>query len=161
MPGVSWTMATRWPTRRLNIVDLPTLGRPTTATSGSAMVVPPVFRCSGVQVFGRLFAGLRGPGRLIRLLVGPSEGMPVGMSVVLCLIITVPAEEFRLNVAPAELDSGKEGLDLSEADAAGVPHGGVGSAARDSKADDIRGREPAAEGGEDARDQGVAAAEGI
>src|ERR1043166_4444839 len=47
MPGVSSTIATRWPTRRLNRVDLPTLGLPTTATRGrdirsdSISVVPP------------------------------------------------------------------------------------------------------------------------
>src|SRR5262249_26850264 len=34
MPGVSSTMATRRPMRRLNRVDLPTLGLPTTATRG-------------------------------------------------------------------------------------------------------------------------------
>src|ERR1051325_6881601 len=31
-PGWSWTMAWRFPTRRLKRVDLPTLGRPTMAT---------------------------------------------------------------------------------------------------------------------------------
>src|SRR5438132_3588045 len=33
-PGMSWTMACRFPTRRLKRVDLPTLGRPTMATVG-------------------------------------------------------------------------------------------------------------------------------
>src|SRR5258708_12835927 len=35
MPGSSPTMARREPTRRLNSVDLPTLGRPTMAMSGA------------------------------------------------------------------------------------------------------------------------------
>ena len=34
VPGVSSTIAIRSPTRRLNSVDLPTLGRPTSATMG-------------------------------------------------------------------------------------------------------------------------------
>ena len=38
-PGVSSTMARRWPVSLLKIVDLPTLGRPTMATMGFAMVV--------------------------------------------------------------------------------------------------------------------------
>src|SRR5699024_1926851 len=37
MPGVSSTMASRWPHNLLNRVDLPTLGRPTTATMGLLM----------------------------------------------------------------------------------------------------------------------------
>src|SRR5271165_6142056 len=37
MPGSSPTMARREPTRRLNSVDLPTLGRPTMAMSGAAV----------------------------------------------------------------------------------------------------------------------------
>src|SRR5690349_10760361 len=36
-PGCSSTMASRRPTMRLTRVDLPTLGRPTTATSGSGI----------------------------------------------------------------------------------------------------------------------------
>src|SRR5438094_3113974 len=37
VPGRSWTTARRSPIRRLNRVDLPTLGRPTMATMGLGM----------------------------------------------------------------------------------------------------------------------------
>ncbi len=39
-PGVSSTMDSRLPTRRLKSIDLPTLGRPTMATRGFAMLLP-------------------------------------------------------------------------------------------------------------------------
>ena len=39
--GVSSTMARRWPHNLLNSVDVPTLGRPTTATIGLLIGVPP------------------------------------------------------------------------------------------------------------------------
>ena len=44
MPGVSSTMARRWPHSLLNRVDLPTLGRPTTATIGLLMGSPPFLK---------------------------------------------------------------------------------------------------------------------
>ena len=42
-PGVSSTMERRFPTRRLNSIDLPTFGRPTIATSGFAIFHPPPY----------------------------------------------------------------------------------------------------------------------
>src|SRR5262249_7611494 len=44
MPGSSVTMERRCPIRRLNNVDLPTLGRPTIAISGSASIVKTFFK---------------------------------------------------------------------------------------------------------------------
>jgi hypothetical protein len=38
-PGTSWTTAARRPRNRLTSVDLPTLGRPTIATTGSGPVL--------------------------------------------------------------------------------------------------------------------------
>ena len=40
-PGVSSTIAMRWPVNLLKMVDLPTLGRPTIATMGFAILIPP------------------------------------------------------------------------------------------------------------------------
>src|SRR5919107_1622288 len=52
-PGVSWTTAARRPRKRLTSVDLPTLGRPTIATTGSGPVCslmrPPRRRSSNAR----------------------------------------------------------------------------------------------------------------
>src|SRR6202163_4150836 len=55
MPGSSPTMARRDPVRWLNSVDLPTLGRPTMATSGDGFFLLKVFSCS---IFSFLKAGM-------------------------------------------------------------------------------------------------------
>src|SRR6266404_5027161 len=65
MPGSSPTMARRDPVRWLNSVDLPTLGRPTMATSGDGFFLLKVFSCS---IFFFLKGGdeLRCPSRYYR-----------------------------------------------------------------------------------------------
>ena len=62
-PGVSSTMDRRLPVSLLNSMDLPTLGRPTIATRGLAMDIPPIEICQGFPLGGRLASGARGQRR--------------------------------------------------------------------------------------------------
>ena len=61
MPGRSWTTARSSPIRRLNSVDLPTLGRPTTATAGTSGRTgsPPPPSASSASMGWRLSSGNR------------------------------------------------------------------------------------------------------
>jgi hypothetical protein len=65
------------------------------------------------------------------------------------------------NTGAGEADEGEKALHIGAVDAARVPDGGVGGAARDTPAQGFVRLETAAGGGEDARDEGVAAAEGV
>ena len=61
VPGMSWTTARSSPIRRLNSVDLPTLGRPTTATAGTSGRTgsPPPPAASSASMGWRLSSGNR------------------------------------------------------------------------------------------------------
>ena len=69
-PGRSSTRARRRPTRRLNRVDLPTLGRPTMATVkviSAAMAITPQWRrrpCASPRSYQRVTVGAGGSGQI-------------------------------------------------------------------------------------------------
>src|ERR1039458_4426106 len=76
MPGSSPTMERRLCVSRLNRVDLPTLGRPTMATSGSASA-PAFLGTTDLRYVGKtcLQSGLRAQGRYFSLADMPQNGL--------------------------------------------------------------------------------------
>src|SRR2546430_2308057 len=78
-PGMSWTMLIRFPTRALSRLDLPTLGRPTIAMTGSlegAWGIGPILRALfwildfGLRIAGSAQSKIRNPKSKIARLSG-------------------------------------------------------------------------------------------